>query len=83
MGRRFPGGFKQAIPYLFNEVFINPHTTTMHPMVIQHPFNLKCTLIVSRRTETRIRYRIPRKTNSRFQLTGIKNRMEVRASQQL
>ena len=75
MGRGFPGGLKQAIPYPFNEVFINPHMTTMHPAVIQHPFNLKFTRIIHRRMKTRIRYRIPKITNSRFQLTGMKNRM--------
>ena len=75
MGRGFPVDLKQAIPYPFNKVFINPHMTTMHPAVIQHPFNLKFTCIVCRRIKTRIKYRIPRITNSRFQLTGMKNRM--------
>ena len=57
--------------------------TTMHSVVIQHPFNLKFTRIVHRRMKTRIKYRIPRKTNSQFQLMGMKNRMEALASQQL
>ena len=56
--------------------------TTMHPVVIQHPFNLKFTRIIRRRMKTQIRYRIPKITNSRFQLTGMKNRMEAPASQQ-
>ena len=75
MGRGFPGGLKQAIPYPFNKVFINPHMTMMHPTVIQHPFNLEFTRIIHRRMKTRIRYRIPKITNSWFQLTSMKNRM--------
>ena len=77
MGRGFKDGLKQAIPYPFHEVFINPHMTTTHPVVIQYPFNLKFTCIVYRRMKTRIRYRIPRKTNSQFQLTAIKNKIEA------
>ena len=83
MGRRLPSGLKQAISYQLNKIFINPHTTTMHAMVIQYLFNLKFTHIVRRRTKTSIRYRIPKITNSRFQLTGMKNRMEAPASWQL
>ena len=49
--------------------------TTTNPMMIQHLFNLKFTRIICRRMKTRIRYRIPKITNSQFQLTGMKNRM--------
>ena len=63
MGRGFPGGLKQAIPYPFNKIFINSHMTTMHSAVIHHSLNLKFTRIIHRRTKTRIRYGIPRKTN--------------------
>ena len=75
MGRGFPGGLEQAIPYKFNKIFIDPHMTTMHPVVIQHPFDLEFTRIICRRMKTRIRYRIPKITNSQFQLTGMKNRI--------
>ena len=75
MGRGFPGGLKQAIPYPFNKIFINPYMTMTNATMIQYPFNLKFTQIIGRWTKTRIRYRITRVTNSWFKLTGMKNRM--------
>ena len=38
--------------------------TMTHPAVIQHPFNLKFTHIIHRRTKVRIMYRIPKITYS-------------------
>ena len=82
MGRGFPGGLKHAIPHPFNKVLINPQMTTMNSTMIQYPFNFKFTQIIRRWTKTRIRYRITRVTNSRFELTGMKNRMKAPASRQ-
>ena len=53
-----------------------------NPAVIQHQFNLKFTHIIRKRMKTRIRYRIPKITYSRFQLTGMKNKMKVPAIRQ-
>ena len=50
---------------------------TMNPAMVQHPLNLKLTIIISQGTEPRVLHSVISVARHRFQLDGMKNIMQM------
>jgi len=77
IARWFPCGLKKIIPDPFDKILINPRTATTNPAMIQHPFNLKFTIIIGRGTEPRVLHSVTSVAHRRFQLTSMENIMQT------